>query len=392
LFRSVESVLSTIREVMDYGCDHFYTCFDPDPNGEYYPRLFRRIREDKLELRFGFECWGLPSMAFVEEFKETFVDGAIILSPHTASEALRDVNTGPISYKNQDLEDRVAFIASKEVACQLFFGYFIPGDTVETVMETQRYARKLESDHCETLLLAFSTDPASSIYLRPDEHDVVVDVQSLQDYLTVLSGERLSPNLMAHRPKSISPKEARNLMLTLNIISFVYKLFPKSIIALGKALGDGDKAIQVVESLGMTFVQNKRIQGMELSVFEIEKEFQKLLRTRPFGLEDGSAELLYETIDYESLPYILMEERFSKISAHYSVYTTEIELYDDALDDFIHGDDTVVEERVFRHDVKQFLADMGNEVFIHPERRVTRMGIAVDRSGKYSTFYVGQEE
>ena len=80
LFRPVESVLASIREVMEYGCSHFYICFDPEPSGAYYRELFKQIRKEKLELRMAFGCWNLPGRQFVDDFKDTFIDGSFEIS------------------------------------------------------------------------------------------------------------------------------------------------------------------------------------------------------------------------------------------------------------------------------------------------------------------------
>lgn len=387
LFRSPDSVLGTIREVMDYGCDHFYICFDPDLGGDYYRNLFRQIRKEKIKMRMSFGCWGLPGIQFLDEFRDTFVDGSFEISPETASETLRHANKGKVSFTNDELRNCLDHIGNRNLACQLFFGYFLPGDTAETVMETQRFARALESDRCESFYLAFSTDPASLLYLHPEKYDVDIDLQSLKDYEASLSKDRASPNLLAHRPASLSPEKAHRIIMTLGFVSFACKVFPKSIRSIGMALGDHDQAEKLVEGLCQTYAEKPGLRGMGASVSDITGEFKKAIGEQAQAFRNGSVDLLGEIIDYESLPYLLMEEHFSKTSSHYSVYCTEKEMDGTELSRFIESNDTVVAERVFQHDLLRILKN--NELYgvAYPERKETRIGLAVNPRGQVAVFY-----
>jgi len=387
LFRPVDSVIASIREVMEYGCDSFYICFDPEPSLAYYRQLFKKIRREKLKLRMAFGSWNLPSRQFLDEFKDTFVDGSFEISPETGNQALRDANKGVTSFTNEELWECLAYIEKKDLICQVYFGYFLPGDTLETVMETQRFARALENDHCESFYLAFSTDPASRLYLNPKEHDVDIDVQSLEDYLDVLSRDRSSPNLLAHRPGSMSVGESQRIILTLGNISFVEKVFRKSIKLLESALTDPGRAEKLVEGLCLQAASHPDRPGMEPQVKDIAREFQRTINERASDFKSSSAELLAEIAAYEAWPYSLMEERFSKVSAHYSVYCTETEMTGGELAKFIGKDGTFKDERTFQYDVRRIVRSETDETLHNPVRKATRIGIALNEDGQVVTFY-----
>ena len=387
LFRPVDGVLVSIREVMEYGCKSFYICFDPERSGAYYRELFKRIRREKLELRMAFGCWNLPSKEFLDEFKDTFIDGSFEISPETGNQALRDANKGATSFTNQELRECLAYIEKKDLICQLYFGYFLSGDTLETVMETQRYARSLESDHCESFYLAFSTDPASRFYLSPKEHDIDIDVHSLEDYLEVLSRDRLSPNLLAHRPSSMSAEEAQRVILTLGNISFVQKVFPRSIRSLELALKDPGRAEKLVEDLCLQAASRPDRAGMEPRVDDIARQFQKIIRKQAPGIGESLTDLLGEIIAFEAWPYSLLEERFSKVSAHYSVYCTHMELRGDQLAEFLSKDGVITAKRRFQHDVRKTVGSGANSSILKPVLAATMIGMAVDSNGRFATFY-----
>ena len=390
LFRPVESVLTSIREVMEYGCNNFYMCFDPERSGAYYRRLFKRIRREKLELRMAFGCWNLPSRQFLDEFKDTFIDGSFEISPETGNQALRDANKGATSFTNEELRECLAYIEKKDLICQLYFGYFLSGDTLDTVMETQRFARSLESDHCESFYLAFSTDPASRFYLHPEEHDIDIDVRCLEDYLKLLSRDRLSPNLLAHRPSSMSAGEAQRIILTLGNISFAEKVFPRSTWALEWALADPGRAEKLIEDLCLQAASHPERPGIAPRVEELVSRFQEVVRDQAREIGERLAELLVEIVAFEAWPYSLMEECFSKISAHYSVYCTEADMESDELAEFIGKTDTVREERVFKHDVKRIVSSQAYESLLNPAVASVRIGIALNENGRVVTYYTDQ--
>jgi hypothetical protein len=85
-----------------------------------------------------------------------------------------------------------------------------------------------------------------------------------------------------------------------------------------------------------------------------------------------------------------MEERFSKVSAHYSVYCTESDMEGDELAEFIGKTDTVGEERFFKYDVRQIIRSKAKESLLNPSAATVRIGIALNESGQVVTYYRDQ--
>jgi hypothetical protein len=383
IFRSIDSVMATIREAMQYGYRAFYSCFDPDPNGPYYLELFERLRREQLDLRFIFGAWGLPDRRFIDQFQETFQEGMFEVSPETSNEALRRRNKGPLSFSNAELAECVGYMEDRGVFCQLFFGYFLAGDTVETVQDTQRFAHEYDRGGCETFYLALSSDPGSLLHLHPEEHEVEMGVVTLQDYLEALSRFRLTPNLLAHRPRSLAPAEADDLVRRLTVDEFAHKVLAMTMPAVRALLVD--RADAAMDNLWAALKEDLDVGANELRPDRLLERVGSLIRD---GFPDRPEvrDLLCELAEYETVPYLVLEGA-SSVGAHYTSYCHEIALDGASLREFLsqHRDTATV--RDFRFDVKAVMGQLRRGHLPAPAPQPTRLGFAVERTGKFVVFY-----
>ena len=385
IFRSVESVVATIEEAVTYGYKNFYVCFDPYPNWTYYFDLFRAIRKKKFEIRLCFGSWRLPSIRFINEFSRTFIDGIIEISPETSSESLRKLNKGILSYSNQELAKTLKYLKKRGLLCQLYFGYFLPGDTVHSVNHTLKFARDLDSDFCETFYLPLSTDPASLLYFSPDKYHMNVTIRSLQDYINALSRKRVASNLLEHRPKAIGANEARFLTTKISVEHLLYNILPFSLEALKSVWKKRNLFLSRMEKFYSTVYSVTDIEDSwdVIHLIELFKQFIKSERT-----EEGDTLfiLLDDIINYESIPYLLYKRYFSDISNHYSFSLQEIHMGKEELRKFIKRRDTVAVTHTFHYDVKSLLSEIVNWGTLNPHPQETEIGFVLDSARRYTTF------
>ncbi|MCP4219761.1 MAG: hypothetical protein GY765_34330, partial [bacterium] len=133
--RSVDSVTDSIKKALSYGYSLFFTCFEFENSEEWYSRLFQRIRQEKLRVNFAYESWGLLSKSLLDELSNSFREVIVTISPDSAEPALRRKNKDPrLFYDNDELEERMEYISTlNNVKVQLYFGYFLPFETHETI-------------------------------------------------------------------------------------------------------------------------------------------------------------------------------------------------------------------------------------------------------------------
>lgn len=383
IFQPIEGVMANIRQAMEYGYRNFYVCFDPDPRGAYYQDLFARIRQEELELTLGFECWGLPTKSFVDALADSFEEGLVVLSPDSADARVRRRNIGALGYSNEDLDRCIAHIQQRDLGCQLFFGYLLPGDTRESVTRTLKAAHQYEEGGCEAFYLAFSTDPGSQLHLHPGAHQVEVAVQSLQDYLEALPKKRLSSNLLAHRPAAMSAAEATLLELKINMDQLLYKVLPASLMLLRSSMGEVDRYYgaldRACERLAQVHADGEEIQlawVVELFTYSIKDEVD----ARQLGP-------LLAVILYESTPYLLLESHFSGGSLHYTSHCDEVSLGGAEQQAFSARQDTVSVERVFPYDAKRLVSDLLAGEPVQPAAQETLITFVVEEKGRYISYY-----
>lgn len=384
--QAIESVMADLRLALRHGYSNFYVCSDPDPNGPYYFDLFRRIREERLDVGFLFETWSLPSKPFVDAFAETFARGMLILSPDSADEDIRTRVKGPLAYSNEQLRDLISYIGQHGIGCQLFFGFFLPGDTSESVMRTRRFVHDCESDTCETVYLAFSTDPCTPVSRDPERFGMIVEVRDLRDYLSYLPRKRLSPNLLAHRPKAIDSAEANRLVAVLNYDMLLHKLLPRTLGMLRAAAPSNEEYHRIIETVLDRLAADARAQGGETRPSHVLQRVRGLLESAGGRVPThGTAAL--EVLDYEATPYALMEEHFQGVGMHYTSSCQEVALDDVGLEEFRARPGTVSRQHRFTINIREAVAALDGRRPPVVELRPTTVGFVIDRTGTYATYY-----
>ena len=302
--RSVAAVLSSVREALSYGYTAIMTSFEFEGSDAWYGELFRKIREEKLQLSICYGSWGLPSRASIDSLAQTFADVLVEISPESADLEIRKANKDHrLFYTNRELEQCLEYIGTKpNVKAQVYFSYFLAYDTRETVFDTMAFIAKLllhYTGFTEVVYLNLSTDPASLLYLYPEKYDISISVRNFSDYVKKIEenyiekkGSQLDLTLL--RPRSIMPVELFDLTRRINIFKKLFLLFETSTVMISKAanspavivdyLRDLDLSTVVLEeeSLSLTDLKNflDRVcqqEGLHGSEIEqaVESDFQR---------------------------------------------------------------------------------------------------------------------
>jgi len=203
VFRSPERLVDDAVAATELGCTSLHACFDPSPEGAHWHRFMDAIVARGLRTSMLFESFGLPDERFLTRFARTFDHGVVVLSPETADEGLRARNRG-FPYSNRALERTLSRVGELGLRAQVFLGYLVPGEGVEGLHRSRRWARRLQRDHGEytdLLHLPYSTDPGSPLAERPDRWGVRLGVGDAASYVRALTQRPpWRDNLLAHRP------------------------------------------------------------------------------------------------------------------------------------------------------------------------------------------------
>ena len=187
IYRSHESVIRTVREALAAGYGTMQSAMDPEPaTQEYFIELWRMIRHEKIRTNWIFECNGLPSETFINEFRKTFQgpDSVIAFSPESGNDALRLKNKGP-GFTTNALLDKVDHIDRLGISSEFFFTYAIPGENETLLNDTillQRTIRKRYKYVRAIRTLSIEMEPGAPWQTDPERFGIVTDRHCFKDF------------------------------------------------------------------------------------------------------------------------------------------------------------------------------------------------------------------
>ena len=187
MYRAHDSVIADIRAAVAAGYRIMHTAFDPEPvRQEYFIDLWRRIRQENIQVDWMFECNGLPSDTFVDEFARTFPGkhSTLALSPESGNEALRLRHKGP-GFSTAALLEKMDRIDRRGLATEVFFSFGLPGENEDLLQETVALQKTLRSRY-RTLrsirTLSIEIEPGAPWQLDPEAFGIVTDRRLFRDF------------------------------------------------------------------------------------------------------------------------------------------------------------------------------------------------------------------
>ncbi len=194
-WRSPDRVVDDIRQAMEFGYKTMALCFDPTPTKDtYYRTLFEKIRQARLDVDFYFECWGLPTLEFIHDFRKTFPspESYLALSPDTGNEAIRKRNKQPF-YTNDALFTALNRLEEHEVTFDVFYTMALPGEVLSSARDTQDQINGIAAKYQRARRLMTWTvqlEPGSAQYERPEDFDMITDRHCFDDFYRAHGGQR----------------------------------------------------------------------------------------------------------------------------------------------------------------------------------------------------------
>lgn len=219
-FRSPDRIADDVQQATELGCTSIHACFDPAPASAHWPTFMEELQRRAIRSTLIFECFGLPTAAFLQQFSETFERGILVLSPETSHVHIRDRVKG-LTYDNEALEETLVRATGLGLQVQLFLGYFVPHETLSDLRGTRLWARDIARRHgpsVQVLHYPYSTDPGSPIARRPHDFGILCDMETAADYERELTRqEPWLDNLLRHRPSTGEAPMWRAATLALEI-------------------------------------------------------------------------------------------------------------------------------------------------------------------------------
>ena len=237
--RSTDSVMETIRKAGTYGFSTFFSSFEFRGSDAWYRELCRKIRKADTRINYIFGSWKLPSHELIDVFSECCNQVIFEISPETADEALRCRNKDAgICFSNKQLEACLDYMQTKDnVKVQLYFGYFLAYDTLQTIHRTFDYISALALKYhriAELEYFNFATDPASLLYLYPEKYDIEMYVNSFADYIRFIKEYYITKkgqaaDLRVFVPRGLSLLDTLRIESKVKVFNSLFGIFRKTI-------------------------------------------------------------------------------------------------------------------------------------------------------------------
>jgi radical SAM superfamily enzyme YgiQ (UPF0313 family) len=185
--RSVDAIVSSIRDLHRYGFDRAVLamdCFPLASADQTYIRIFDQVAASGLPINIDVERYFLPTEPFVHSFSRLpGKDSYISLSPHTHNEELRRRN-GLHRYSNQALEDCLALLEAHNVNSVVFFTCGLPFETRDDLIRMAAWQRRLRAKfrkvHFKTSMIEI--EPGSRMSRMPDGYGLQLERTTFSDY------------------------------------------------------------------------------------------------------------------------------------------------------------------------------------------------------------------
>lgn len=290
--RSHEAIVDTVAQAMEAGYETFYTSLEFEGSDEWYIRLFKHFRDEGLDIFYVYGSWRLPSAPLLEAMSECFEHSIIEISPETAVEALRKRNKDPrLYYSNQELEECLRHARQLgNIKIQLYFGYYLAGDTPETIRHTLEYILHLTAEFPGLLEIEysnFSTDPGSLFFFHPDKYGIEMEVRDFKHYIHQIEEHYINRkgqqcDITAFRPREIGDGPDRQIRRTILLFIFLFNEFRRSLSSVITWRRGAEIILTVAEHPDLNLSRHNRFDPRQvgealLRACEIHEEFDSRL-------------------------------------------------------------------------------------------------------------------
>lgn len=267
--RSVDSVVTSIKKAVSFGYSLFFSTFEFKGSDEWYATLFRSIKAENLQIRFGYGSWDLPSRFLIDELSECFDQAIIEISPETSDLELRKRNKDRrIFYDNVALEECLEYIQKKgNIRVQLYFGYFLPFETESTVYNTMHFISKLFlkfASFVEIVYTNLTADPCALLYRNPEKYGIDISVRNFADYIRELKVNLFEKKQSIFEINLFKPKQFLNTMFKtlrnkITLFKHLYAYFSHSIKLIQDRTGDSNTIVDALIEQDLQFTSENDI-------------------------------------------------------------------------------------------------------------------------------------
>ena len=231
ILRSADRVVEDIIQWNEYGVRQLHIEPDPCPGYKsWYSTLFKKIREEGVDIAADYYPRALPDKEFVYEFARTFDPylSKLVISPESGSERVRRINNFHHFYSNKELFKILALLEAQGVMAELYFSVGNSGETLDDFYTTSRMAEAILNEHRNIVGLCchpVDVEPCAPCYLKPEKYGVKLYRKTFMEFLDFERRKSLGEFVehpLGYRTKHMS--EADMAFLSRNFANMVRRI------------------------------------------------------------------------------------------------------------------------------------------------------------------------
>jgi hypothetical protein len=149
--------------------------------------LFKKIRQEGIDIAADYYTRILPEKEFVHEFARTFdlSFSKLVFSPESGSERIRSINHFHNSYSNKDLFSILDYLESEGVVAELYFSVGNSGESRDEFYTTLQIAGTILTKYRNIVgpgCYPVDIEPCAPFSLSPDKFGLELYRKSFMDF------------------------------------------------------------------------------------------------------------------------------------------------------------------------------------------------------------------
>jgi radical SAM superfamily enzyme YgiQ (UPF0313 family) len=211
--RSPSKVADDVQSLVEQGVKKVCLSHDPEIGGKkYYHKIFREIRERRIDVSLYVEVFRLPTPDFLNALPKTFSSTTVAFSPESGSEDVRRL--AGRSFSNEALLRSVEdCVRLGTIFPEAYFLPGLPGETPETfkmtlklMMKLSRLPVRVQADNL------YIIDPNCLMAIYPQKYGLKLFLKSFSDYLNLSSKIEADMDMIGYETSTLSREDIASLI------------------------------------------------------------------------------------------------------------------------------------------------------------------------------------
>ncbi len=189
-YTPIPTVIENLKKAKSEGFDTWFNTFDPSLDRTYFNKLFKKIREENINLNLQFEQLHIPSEEFIKDTLATFENIRFDFVIKTGSDNLRKRNKGNF-YNNYDIIETLKRLSRTRIKVDLSIAPGLPFESNKTILETLSLISYIKNNFKNVRINSepLEIEPVSPMHMEHEKYNIIPFRKNFYDFLKAHSQE-----------------------------------------------------------------------------------------------------------------------------------------------------------------------------------------------------------